>query len=148
MNTPTNEEIVRKAYSTAEAQDLPGFTALFTSDGVVRDESAGVEYRGDEVAGIISNYAKASPDMHREQYNLYVGEDTVVVELSLNGKHSGPLSMRFGTIRPTGKAMHAPCCDVWKLRDGKIHTFNCYTAATLILAQLGVLNNLEAALDH
>ncbi len=148
MNTSKNEEIVRKAYSTAEVQDLDGFRALFTADGVVRDESVGVEYSGDQVVGIIETYAKAFPDMHRELYNVHVGEDTVVVELSLNGKHSGPLSMPFGTLRPTDKEMHAPCCDVWKLKDGKIHTFNCYTAATVILSQLGVLNNMEAALNH
>lgn len=148
MNTTTNEEIVLKAYSTAEAQDLKGFTALFTADGVVRDESTGVEYLGDQVAGIVENYAKGFPNMHRELYNLYVAEDTVVVELSLNGKHTGPLSMPFGTLLPTGKEMHAPCCDVWRMKDGKIRVFNCYTAATVILAQLGVLNNVEAALEH
>ncbi len=148
MNTSTNEEIVRKAYATAEAQDLEGFTALFTADGVVRDESTGVEYLGDKVAGIVETYAKAFPNMHRELYKVYVAEDAVVVELSLNGKHSGPLSMPFGILRPTGKEMHAPCCDVWRMRDGKIQVFNCYTAATVILAQLGVLNNVEAALGE
>lgn len=148
MNSDTNEEVVRKAYATAEVKDLKGFRALFTEDGIVRDESMGVEYAGDEVVGIVTTYAKAFPEMHRELYHVYVGGDTVVVELSLNGKHSGPLSLPFGTLPATGKEMHAACCDVWKLKDGRIQTFDCYTAATIILAQLGVLNNMEAALSH
>ncbi len=148
MKPNTNEEIIRKAYSTAEAQNVEEFTALFALDGVVRDKSTGVEYLGDKVGGIIETYAKAFPQMHRELYDIYVAGDTVVVELSLNGKHVGPLAMPFGTIRATGKEMHAPCCDVWRLEDGKIRVFDCYTAATVILAQLGVLDIAESAIER
>jgi hypothetical protein len=31
------------------------------------------------------------------------------------------------------------------LKDGKVQSFHCYTAATILLGQLGVLANLEAA---
>ena len=41
--------------------------------------------------------------------------------------------------------MDAPCCDVFELKDGKIRRFDCYPEGSIILAQLGVLNNLEAA---
>lgn len=143
-----NEEIVRKAYSTAEVKDVNGFVELFTSDGVVRDKSLGVEYVGRKVGGIITDYACAFPEMHRELYHFYVSDVMVVVELSLNGTHTGPLAMPFGILRPTGKEMHAPCCDVWRLKHGKIQTFNCYSSATIILSQLGVLGNLEANLGH
>jgi ketosteroid isomerase-like protein len=48
----------------------------------------------------------------------------------------------------TGKQMDAPCCDVFELEDGKIKRFDCYPEGSIILAQLGVLNNLDAALSH
>jgi ketosteroid isomerase-like protein len=141
----TNEEIVRQAYATAEIKDVAGFTALFTANGIVRDMSVGAEYRGKDVRGIIDVYARAFPAMHRELYQFYNSDNTVVVELSLNGIHEGPLELTIGTISATGKEMHAPCCDVWRLEDGKIAVFDCYSAATVILGQLGVLNIGELA---
>ena len=42
------------------------------------------------------------------------------------GTHLGPLHLPAGTLRPTGKRMDAPCCDVFELVDGKIKRFDCY----------------------
>jgi ketosteroid isomerase-like protein len=105
----------------------------------------GVKYRGEELSRPMDIYGTAFPDMHRELYDLYVTGDVVVVELSLNGTHRGPLVLPAGTIPATGNEMHAPCCDVFHLKDGKITSFHCYTAATIIFAQLGVLGNLGAS---
>ena len=41
--------------------------------------------------------------------------------------------------------MNAPCCDVFQLKNGKIQSFNCYPSGTVVLTQLGVLDNLEKA---
>ena len=87
------------------------------------------------------------PDMHRELFRFYVsGDDIVVVQLALQGTHLGPLSLPEGTIPPTGKRMDAPCCDVFRIANGKIQSFNCYPSGTVIFAQLGVLSNIEAAI--
>jgi ketosteroid isomerase-like protein len=53
-----------------------------------------------------------------------------------------------GTISPTGMEIHAPCCDVFHLKDGKVVSFHCYVAVPVLLAQLGVFMNLQAALRH
>jgi hypothetical protein len=44
--------------------------------------------------------------------------------------------------------MDVPCCDVFHLKDGKVTSFQCYNAASVLLQQLGVLGNLEAALRN
>jgi len=41
--------------------------------------------------------------------------------------------------------MDAPCCDVFQLKNGKIQSFNCYSSGTVVLTQLGVLENMEKA---
>jgi ketosteroid isomerase-like protein len=143
-----NEKIIRELYAAAEVKDVKKFVSLFTDDGVFDDVSAGVKYRGSELGRVVEIYAEAFPDMHRELYDLYVSGDVVVAELSLNGTHRGPLALPAGTIPPTGNEMHAPCCDVFRLKEGKVQTFNCYTAATIIFAQLGVLGNLQAAIKR
>jgi ketosteroid isomerase-like protein len=144
----TNEAVIRALYQAAEVKDVAKFNAMFTEDGYFYDVSAGVKYRGEELGRTIDIYGTAFPDMHRELYDLYVTGDVVVVELSLNGTHRGPLVLPAGTIPATGNEMHAPCCDVFHLKDGKVVSFHCYTAATVIFAQLGVLGNLAGSFQQ
>ena len=147
--TVDNEQIIRQAYKIAENKDLEGWVAAFTDDGTFTDESIGVTYRGPgELPKTVEIYARAFPDMHRELYRIYLTGDIVVVQLALQGTHLGPLSLPSGTVRPTGKRMDAPCCDVFELSDGKITRFDCYPSGTVILTQLGVMNDLGAALER
>jgi predicted ester cyclase len=141
----TNEEIIRNLYHVAEVKDVSGFIKLFTEDGYFYDVSAGQKYYGLDIGKTVDIYALAFPDMHRELYSVYTSGDRVIVELSLNGTHKGPLALPAGTIPPTGKEIHAPCCDVFHLVSGKVKSFHCYTAATILLGQLGVLGNLGAS---
>ena len=144
----SNEDFVRRAYEMAEVKDIPGWIACFNPDGVFVDESVGVTYSGpNEVAKPVENYGRAFSDMHRELYDVYVSGDDVIVELALQGTHNGPLWLPQGTLPPTGNRMDAPCCDVFRLRDGRIQLFDCYPSGTVILGQLGVLPNLSALLQ-
>lgn len=145
---PTNEEIIRELYRTAEVKDVAAFVALFAEGGYFWDVSAGAKYYGADIGKTVDIYATAFHDMHRELGNFYVTDNVVIVELTLNGTHSGPLALPAGTIPATGKEMHAPCCDVFHLKDGKVTSFHCYTAATIIFGQLGVLGNLAASLQQ
>jgi steroid delta-isomerase-like uncharacterized protein len=143
-----NEEIIRRAYQVAEDKDLEGWVAAFTPDGTFTDESVGVTYRGpEELSKTVEVYAQAFPDMHRELYQMYVTGDIVVVQLALQGTHLGPLSLPFGTLPATGKRMDAPCCDVFELSDGKIKRFDCYPSGTIIFSQLGIIENISAAVQ-
>jgi ketosteroid isomerase-like protein len=145
----TNEEFVRQAYDIAEVKDIPGWIACFNPDGVFVDQSVGITYSGpSEVPKPVENYGTAFSDMHRELYDVYVTDDVVVVELALQGTHDGPLWLPQGILPPTGLRMDAPCCDVFKLKDGKIQVFDCYPSGTVILGQLGALGNLEAVLQQ
>ena len=148
-NDLTNEELIREAYAIAEVKDVAGWVACFTPDGVFVDMSVGVTYRGpDEVGKPVENYGSAFSDMHRELYDVYVSGDVVIVELALQGTHDGPLSLPQGVLPPTGNRMDAPCCDVFRLENGRIQLFDCYPSGTVILGQLGVLGNLRAALQE
>ncbi|GGI33173.1 nuclear transport factor 2 family protein [Bradyrhizobium guangdongense] len=141
-----NERIIRKLYDVAELQDSRGFTEMFTPDGYFWDVSAGQKYYGADIGKTVDIYANAFPDMHRELGLVYVTGDVVIVELSLNGTHKGPLALSAGIIPATGNEIHTPCCDVFHLENGKVKSFHCYTAGTILMAQLGVLGNLQAAI--
>src|SRR3984893_1445402 len=143
-----NEQAIRSLYSLAEgnAKNTSEFVSRFTDDGYFYDVSAGKKYFGREIGVTVDVYAAAFPDMHRELYSLRSFDDHVLVELSLNGTHKGDLVIPPGTISATGKEIHAPCCDVFHLKDGKVFSFHCYVAVPILLEQLGVFMNLQAAL--
>jgi ketosteroid isomerase-like protein len=147
--TTTNEQAIRHLYHVAEAkyEDLKAFVACYTEDGEFVDMSSGTTFRGpNELWKTVAVFSKAFPDMHREIHHLHVVSDIVFVELTLQGTHKGPLELPIGTIPPTGKTMNAPCCDIFRLVNGKVKLFNCYVESSVIFAQLGVLSNLQAAL--
>ena len=147
---PTNEEVIRTLYAVAEAgsRDTAKFISLFAEGGYFWDVPADKKYYGQDIGIPVDAYATAFPDMHRELYEFYVTDDVVIVELALQGTHEGELRLAAGTLAPTGNRMDAPCCDVFKLKDGKVLSFHCYNEASVILQQLGVLGNLAAALQH
>jgi ketosteroid isomerase-like protein len=145
------EAFVRKAYAIAERMDLEGFRSLFADDGVFIDESVKITYNGTGPKAWdypVRNYGTAFADMHRELYDFWTVGNTVFVRLALQGTHTGPLETPFGTIPPTGKRMDAPCADIWELENAKIKKFDCYPSGSVILTQLGVIENLEAAVSH
>ena len=146
----TNEQVIRKVYKTAEVKDTKAFVALFTDDGYFWDVSAGIKYYGNDIGTTVDIYAQAFPDMHRELLQFFVKDDenVVIVELTLNGTHKGPLVLPAGSIPPTNNVINAPCCDVFYLENGKVKAFHCYTAGTILLGQLGVLSNLSAAIKQ
>ena len=128
--------------------DLKGWKSLFADDGIFTDQSVGVTYQGPDLDYPVRQYGTAFGDMHRELYNFWTVGDTVIVRLALQGTHTGPLATPFGTLPPTGNRMDAPCADIFELVDGKIKRFDCYPEGSVILTQLGVIRNLEAALEH
>jgi ketosteroid isomerase-like protein len=143
-----NVAVVRDVYAVAERVDLEGWMNAFTPDGVFTDNSVGISYRGEELKEVVRNYATAFSNMHRELFRTYSDGNVVIVQLALQGTHDGPLKTPFGVLPATGKKMDAPCCDVFELVDGKIKRFDCYPEGSIIFAQLGVLSNLQAALQH
>jgi ketosteroid isomerase-like protein len=145
-NMTANEKVVRDGYAIAERVDAEGFIAHFTPDGVFRNNGTGQEFRGRDVAIPLKVFATAFPDMHRELHRVHTTGDLVIVELSLQGTHNGPMDMGMGILPPTGKRMDTPCCDVFTVKDGKIQVFNCYPSVFVMLWQLGAIPDLKGSL--
>jgi hypothetical protein len=143
-----NAAVIRELYTLGEAatKDTPKFISLFAEGGYFYDVGAGKKYYGKDIGNPVDVYASAFPDMHRELDSFYFNDDVVIVELSLNGTHKGDLPLPAGVIPPTGKEIHAPCCDVFHLKIGKVSSFHCYVAVPILLEQLGVFKNLSAAI--
>ncbi|MDH2328025.1 ester cyclase [Cereibacter sp. SYSU M97828] len=141
--TQNDHEMIRDLYAAAEGDtlDLTRFVSFFAEDAYVRNVSAEMDFRGQDIALVASGMATAFPDIHREIFDIYSMEDVVVVELAIRGTHTGPLVTPAGTLPPTGNAVDTPCCDVFRLTDGKVASFHCYNAASIMQQQLAGSNH-------
>lgn len=135
-----NEQLIRRLYSLAEgaSKDTARFVSMFADGGYFYNVAEGKKYYGADIGVTVDVYATAFPDIHRELESFYFDDNVVIIELSLNGTHKGDLVSAAGTVPPTGKSIHAPCCDVFHIEGGKVTSFHCYLAVTIILAQLGL----------
>ncbi|MXN17769.1 ketosteroid isomerase [Pseudooceanicola sp. GBMRC 2024] len=131
-------QTIRTLYAAAEGDrlDLTRFLACFAKEGYARNVPAGMDFRGPDIALVASSMAEAFPDIHREIFRLDVTGDTVVAELAIRGTHLGPLMTPAGALPATGKVIDVPCCDVFRMVDGKVAAFHCYNAANILQAQL------------
>jgi SnoaL-like polyketide cyclase len=84
---------------------------------------------------------KCSSDVLRELFNIYVAENVVVAELAIRGTHKGELTFASGNVAPTCKAIDVPSCDVFHLKRGKVISFNCYNAASVMQQQLSLASS-------
>ena len=135
-----NEKIVRELYAAAEGsgKDIAKLVSFFSDEGYMCDIPSGLKLHGQAIGDAIDAFASAFPDVHRELLSFYVAENVVVVELAIRGTHKGELALASGTLAPTGKAIDAPCCDIFKLEGGKVIAFHCYNYPSVMLQQLGV----------
>jgi predicted ester cyclase len=131
-------EIIRELYNAAEGKtlDLNRFTSFFSDEGYILNVPAEMEFRGENIVMVASGMAAAFPDVHREIFSTYAMNGTVVVELAIRGTHTGELVTPEGTLAPTGKTIDVPCCDVFHIENGKIISFHCYNAASIMQQQL------------
>ena len=138
-------QTIRNLYAAAEGHSLDPerFLSCFSEDAYVRDVPTGTEFRGQDIAMVASGMADAFPDIHRELFDIYAMNDVIVVELAIRGTHEGPLATPGGTVPATGKTIDVPCCDVFRMKDGKVTSFHCYNAASIMAQQLGLVGSSQ-----
>jgi ketosteroid isomerase-like protein len=138
---------IKELYAAAEGDglDVAKFVSCFSEDAYVRDVPTETEFRGKDIAVVAAGMAQAFPDIHRELFSIYQMGDVIVVELAIRGTHRGPLVTPAGTLPPTGRTIDVPCCDVFHMKDGKVVSFHCYNAASILQRQLGLAGNSTAA---
>jgi ketosteroid isomerase-like protein len=136
-----NETIIRELYAVAEGDqsNMETFVSAFSEDGYMTDIPAGTKLRGKAIGDYIGALSTAFPDIHRELFRFYVVGNVVVVELAIRGTHKGELSLPSGVLAPTGRTIDVPCCDVFHLEGGKVISFHCYNAASVMQQQLGTV---------
>ena len=138
-----NEQIIRKLYAVGEppGMDTRKFVSFFSKEGYMCDVPSGTKFRGKAIGDSIAALARAFPDVHRKLLRFHVTENVVVVEIRIRGTHQGELVLGSKTIAPTGRKIDAPCVDIFRLKSGKIISFNCYNLPSVMQQQLGLVSS-------
>lgn len=80
-------------------------------------------------------FIELSSDTHIKVRDVYIGDDSAVVEYTLTGTHTG----RFMGIEPTFREIDIDSCFILKIRDNKIAQHTTYLDSATILWALDLI---------
>ncbi|HEU5171833.1 MAG TPA: ester cyclase [Gemmatimonadales bacterium] len=110
-------------------------TADFVYDEVASHRKVeGVE----QAITLWQGWAAAFPDSKAVFHNTLVSGDSVVLEVTWQGTHKGPLQTPSGPVAPTGRRIEIPACIVIELTGTKARLQRHYFDMATLMQQLGI----------
>lgn len=79
------------------------------------------------------------PDVNGTVTNSFASRDTVTLEVSWTGTHTGPLETPDGTIPPSGKSQTTPAAWVLECAGGKVGNSRHYFDIVTLLTEIGTM---------
>ena len=120
-------------------KDWNAVRAGITQDFVYDEVGTRRKVQGaDQTIALFQGWAEAMPDSKATFDNAVASGDTVVLELTWRGTHSGPLQTPKGSFAATGKKIEVRACAVVELANGKAKLQRHYFDMTTLLQQLGI----------
>jgi len=120
-------------------KDWEGLRAAITP-GFVLDE-VGTQRKIQGVNDVIAAFrcwARALPDSRATFDAALTSGNTVVLEVTWRGTHTGPLQTPRGELAATGKTFEVRACQVVEIANEKAQAMRHYFDMTTLLQQLGV----------
>ena len=144
-----NLSIARRLYDGWNERAFEEIADYTTDDSELVVVGTGDVFKGREGAlKYNQNWADGFPDGRITVDNMVASGDTVVVEFSGHGTHTGTLQTSMGDIPATGKSLTLHLCDVLEFRDGKIVRQRSYFDTGSLMAQLGLLPEQAATSEQ
>jgi steroid delta-isomerase-like uncharacterized protein len=140
MGQQDNVDIARKFYEYWNAREFDGLAELVAEDGEIVLVGSDTRFRGPNGSLEFSRmWADGFPDGKVKIDRTVASGDTVVLEFTGTGTHTGTLRGPAGEIPATGRSVTLQLCDVHDIRDGKIQRVGSYFDSASLLQQLGVM---------
>jgi steroid delta-isomerase-like uncharacterized protein len=132
-------EAARRHDEAFNAHDPEARIAAMTPD-IETVLPGGMTLLGPEQAiGFLKAFWEALPDAHIIARNQVAEGDTIALEGTLTGTHTGTFRAPQGDIPATGNRIELRYAAVKKVRDGKVASEHLYFDQLDFLQQLGVL---------
>jgi steroid delta-isomerase-like uncharacterized protein len=120
-------------------KDWNAVRASVTSDFVYDEVATHRRVQGvDQVIPLWQDWATAFPDARATFDRALPSDRTVVLELTWNGTHKGPLQTPQGPIAATGKRIDIRSCMVTEIGGDKAKLQRHYFDMATMLQQLGI----------
>jgi len=94
----------------------------------------------EEVLSAWKGWAKALPDSKGSFDKETVSGNTVVIEVTWRGTHTGPLQLPGKDLAATGKKIELRACQVIEVSGAKVQAVRHYYDMATMLRQLGVMS--------
>ena len=92
----------------------------------------------DNVMPLMKEWGEAIPDSKATFDNAYVSGNTVVIEVTWRGTHTGALNLPSGPVPGTGKRIELRACNVFEITGDKASMQRQYFDMGTMLRQLGI----------
>jgi steroid delta-isomerase-like uncharacterized protein len=135
-----NVAISRSLYEAWNNRDFDKVASLVADDGEILIVGSGTSFRGPDGAREFSRmWADGFPDGKVTIDKTCDSGDTVCLEFTGRGTHTGTLRSPGADIPATGRSVTIQLCDVHEIKDGKIRSLRTYFDSASLLIQLGVM---------
>ena len=139
----TEQDLVGAARGIVEAfnaSDWEGYEAALAPDCVYDEVGSSRSFQGtDEIIACLKSWKKAMPDVTGTINSALATGNSVVLEITWEGTHTGPLDGPGGTVEATGKHQTTRAGWVLEFDDGKNTVSRHYFDMLSFLQQLDVL---------
>jgi len=134
-----NATFVRSLYEAWNDRDFDRQADAMAPDGTIEFVGSGQVFKGTDGARQYGqNWANGFPDGKVSIDNIVAAGDKVVVEYTGRGTHTGTLESAMGSMPATGKSVTLRLCDVYEIKDDKIHSQRSYLDTGSMMVQLGL----------
>src|SRR5260370_19074086 len=131
--------IVEENVIRENEQNLDGIMDTFGETARYDDEGWGAHYQGrQEVRKFYAEMLQAIPDLHLDIRRRHAGEDAIIVEVVIRGRHLGT----WRGLHPAGRPMEVPRCGIFTFDEGdRLGGEKIYYGRATPLAQVGGLHD-------
>jgi steroid delta-isomerase-like uncharacterized protein len=92
----------------------------------------------DQVVDCWQGWARALPDSQATIHSAFASGNTVCIEMSWRGTHTGPLELPSGSVAATKRSIDIRACQVFEMSDSKARVIRHYFDMATLLEQLGI----------
>ncbi len=132
-------QLIERRIEMYNSGDLDQLTAGLAEDAVWITPSTKTQGRA-AIGELLRADHTAAPDRHIEPLGWVEEGDTVVMEYTWTGTHTGPLVRADGEVLPpTGEQITFPVVSIYRLRGDEVAAHRAYWDQLPSLQQLGVI---------
>ncbi len=132
-------EAAKQSIISYNEKDWAKAEAVHTDDFVYEEVATHRRAEGiSEVLEIWKGWGTGFPDSKATFHDAQASGDTVILEKTWTGTHTGPLITPDGMVEATGKSFSMRAISVIVVRDGKVALSRQYFDLNTMLSQLGL----------